>query len=53
MNRPIENKLNYLMRHWPTGVPLTSYWLKIYLKKKTNMGSWGMFTIPIEMFGRC
>ena len=41
MNRPIENKLNHLMRHWPTGVPLTSYWLKNngYYKQLVNLYS--------------
>lgn len=41
MNRLKKNKLNQLMRHWPTGVPLTSHWLKNngYYKQLVNLYS--------------
>jgi hypothetical protein len=41
MNRPKENKLNQLMRHWPASVPLTSLWLKNngYYKQLVNLYS--------------
>lgn len=39
MNRLKEDKLNQLMRHWPAGVPLTSFWLKNngYYKQLVNL----------------